>query len=199
MRHLPDYIQDIIDDFDKLPGIGPKTASRLVFNLLNRPEDVTKFAQDLAAANQQVRYCRECYNLTDKDVCPICADPTRDKSLICVVAHNQDVDSLEKTNEYRGLYHLLNGLLSPLDGITPDDLKIKELLQRIEKNGVKEIILALDQSLEGEATVIYLTKLLKKYHDLTISQLARGIPMGANIEYTDEVTLSSALINRKNI
>lgn len=199
MKHLPDYIQNIIDDFDKLPGIGPKTASRLVFNLLHRRDDVQKFSQDLAQAYQKLNYCRQCYNLTDHALCSICADPHRDKTIVCVVAHNQDVDSLEKTNQYKGLYHLLNGLLSPLDGITPDDLKIKELIKRIEKNGVKEIILALDQSLEGEATAIYLTKLLKKYTDITVSQLARGIPMGANIEYTDEVTLTSALKNRNKI
>lgn len=199
MKHLPDYIQRIIDDFDKLPGIGPKTASRLVFNLLNRKEDVQKFAQNLTEAYKNVNYCKECYNLTDREICLICSDPQRDKSMVCVVAHNQDVDSIEKTNQYSGLYHLLNGLLSPLDGITPDNLKIKELVKRIEKNGLKEIILALDQSLEGEATAIYLSKILKKYPALAVSQLARGIPMGANIEYTDEVTLSSALKNRNKL
>lgn len=199
MKHLPEYIQNIIDDFDKLPGIGPKTASRLVFNLLNRREDVKRFSDNLAEAYQKVNYCSECYNLTDKAICSICSNPQRDKTLVCVVAHNQDVESVEKTNQFNGLYHLLNGLLSPLDGVTPDDLKIKELLKRIEKNGIKEIILALDQSMEGEATTIYLSKLLKKYPAIIVSQLARGIPMGANIEYTDEVTLSSALKNRNKI
>ncbi|PWB38731.1 MAG: recombination protein RecR [Parcubacteria group bacterium] len=199
MKHLPDYIQRIIDDFDKLPGIGPKTASRLVFSLLNRKDDVQRFSENLAEAYQKVNYCEQCYNLTDKKFCSICSDPQRDQTVVCVVGHNQDVDSIEKTNQYNGLYHLLNGLLSPLEGVTPDDLKINELLKRIEKKELKEIILALDQSLEGEATAIYLTKILKKYPSVIVSQLARGIPMGANIEYTDEVTLSSALKNRNKL
>ena len=198
MKHLPDFIQKLIVEFDKLPGIGPKVATRLVFNLLHRKEDILKFAQALDQAAKMVHFCPQCFNLTDDGLCSICQDPHRDQKVICVVAHNQDVDAVEKTGEFDGTYHLLNGLLSPLEGLTPDKLKIKELTQRIKKDDIKEIILTLDQSMEGEATTIYLTKLLKDY-DIKISKLARGIPMGANIEYTDEVTLSSALKNRKNL
>ncbi|RJQ34881.1 recombination protein RecR [Candidatus Parcubacteria bacterium] len=198
MKHLPDFIQRLIDQFDKLPGIGPKTATRLVFDLLHRQDDVREFAEALTQAHNKIHFCPECFNLSDDGLCNICANPARDKSLVCVVAHNQDVEAIEKTGDFDGVYHLLNGLMSPLEGVTPDKLKIKELEKRLEKNVIKEIILALDQSMEGEATSIYLSKLLKNY-PLTVSQLARGIPMGANIEYTDEVTLSSALKNRKQI
>ena len=198
MNHLPDFIQKLIADFDKLPGIGPKSASRLVFNLLHRKEDIKELADNLNEAYNNVHFCPECFNLTDKGLCSICSNSNRDKMTICVVAQNQDVEAIEKTGNFNGCYHLLNGLLDPLEGITPDRLKITELTKRIEKNGVKEIILALDQSMEGEATVLYLKKLLGDY-PITISQLARGIPMGANIEYTDEATLSSALQNRKKL
>lgn len=156
------------------------------------------FATALNEACQKVHFCPQCFNLTDEGLCKICSDQKRNQSLICIVAHNQDVEALEKTGHFNGTYHLLNGLLSPLEGVTPDKLKIKELEERLKKNVVQEVILALDQSLEGEATTLYLTKLLKKY-PIEVSQLARGIPMGANIEYTDEVTLSSALENRKRL
>jgi recombination protein RecR len=196
--HLPDFIQRLIAEFDKLPGIGPKTASRLVFDLLHRKEDIKSFADALNDAHGQIHLCPQCFNLSDNDLCNICGNPNRDQTVVCVVAHNQDVEAVEKTGQFTGTYHLLNGVINPLDGITPDKLKISELEQRIVDKQVKEIILVLDQSMEGEATAIYLAKLLKKY-DITTSQLARGIPMGANIEYTDEITLSSALENRKKI
>lgn len=198
MKHLPNFIQQLISEFDKLPGIGPKTASRLVFNLLHRKEDIKSFAQSLEEAYDHIHFCPECFDLTDEGLCTICSNQQRDHSTICIVANNQDVESVERTNEFNGVYHLLNGLLSPLEGITPDKLKVKELVARIKKNKVKEIILALDQSMEGEATTIYLSKLLKNESTI-VSRLARGIPMGANIEYTDEVTLSSALQNRKRL
>ena len=198
MAHLPDFIQRLIAEFDKLPGIGPKTASRLVFDLLHRKEDIKSFADALNDAHGQIHLCPQCFNLSDNDLCNICGNPNRDQTVVCVVAHNQDVEAVEKTGQFTGTYHLLNGVINPLDGITPDKLKISELEQRIVDKQVKEIILVLDQSMEGEATAIYLAKLLKKY-DITTSQLARGIPMGANIEYTDEITLSSALENRKKI
>lgn len=149
-------------------------------------------------AYQKIHFCPECFNLTDNGLCSICADPQRTKTIICVVAGNQDVEAIEKTGDFSGVYHLLNGLLSPLEGLTPEKLKVNELIRRIKDRDVKEIILALDQSMEGEATSIYLSKLLSEY-PITVSQLARGIPMGANIEYTDEVTLSSALQNRKKL
>ena len=199
MAHLPDFIQKLISEFDKLPGIGPKTAGRLVFDLLHRKEDIKSLAEVLKEAYGKIQLCPRCFNLTDnQDLCQICNNPHRDKQLICVVAHNQDLEAVEKTGEFTGTYHLLNGLLSPLEGITPDKLKIKELEQRIIRDQVKEIILALDQSMEGEATIIYLAKILAQY-PANITQLARGIPMGANIEYTDEITLTSALKNRKKV
>ena len=198
MKHLPDFIQKLIAEFDKLPGIGPKTSTRLVFNLLHRKEDIRELSQALDVAYQNINLCPECQNLTDDGMCSICSDPGRDKTTICVVSGNQDVEAIEKTSQFNGVYHLLNGLLSPLEGVTPEKIKVRELIERIKKNGVKEIILALDQSMEGEATTLYLSKLLKDY-PVDISQLARGIPMGANIEYTDEVTLSSALQDRKKL
>jgi len=198
MKHLPDFIQKLIMEFDKLPGVGPKTSSRLVFNLLHRKEDIKELANALNIAYQNIHFCPECFDLTDDGLCSICKNPQRNKKIICVVANNQDVQAIEKTAEFDGVYHLLNGLLSPLEGLTPDKLKIKELIARIKNNGIAEVILALDQSLEGEATSIYLSKILKD-EAVKLSQLARGIPMGANIEYTDEVTLSSALKNRKEL
>jgi len=198
MKHLPDFIQRLIDEFDKLPGIGSKTSARLVFNLMHRKEDIKELAEALSAAYKNIHLCPKCYNLAENDLCNICANPQRDQNIICIVANNQDVEAIEKTAEFNGVYHLLNGLLSPLEGITPDKLKIKELANRIKNNGVREIILALDQSMEGEATSIYLSKFLQDY-PVTVTQLARGIPMGANIEYVDEITLSSALKNRKKM
>lgn len=199
MAHLPDFIQKLISEFDKLPGIGPKTASRLVFDLLHRKEDIKSFSESLREAYGKIQLCPQCFNLSDEQgLCNICNNPHRDKQIICVVAHNQDLEAVEKTGEFTGTYHLLNGLLSPLEGITPDKLKIKELEQRVSRDQAKEIILALDQSMEGEATIIYLAKILSPY-GVNITQLARGIPMGANIEYTDEITLTSALQNRKKV
>lgn len=198
MKHLPAFLQRLINEFDKLPGIGPKTSARLVFNLMHRKEDIKELSEALAEAYKNIHLCPQCYDLTDDGLCSICANPQRDKTTICVVANNQDVEAIEKTREFNGVYHLLNGLLSPLEGITPDKLKIKELAARIKNNGVSEIIIALDQSMEGEATTIYLSRFLQDYQ-VAVTQLARGIPMGANIEYTDEVTLSSALKNRKKL
>jgi len=197
MRHLPDFIQDLINQFDKLPGIGPKTAARLVFNILHRKEDMRSFAESLQTAHDKVHFCRQCFNLSDDGLCNICSDSSRDQTVICIVAHPQDIDSIEKTGQFNGVYHLLSGLLSPLEGITPDRLKINQLISRVETGNIKEVIIALDQSMEGETTTLYLTKLLKKYPP-ALSILGRGLPMGANIEYTDEVTLSSAIQNRKS-
>jgi recombination protein RecR len=198
MSYLPNFIKKLIEEFDKFPSIGPKTASRLIFNLLHRKDDIKILSDALNEAYEKIHFCPQCFNLTDEGLCNICNDIKRDKKNICIVSNNQDVEAIEKTKEFNGTYHLLNGLLSPLEGITPDKLRIKELLNRIKKDNVKEIILALDQSIEGEATIIYISKLLKDF-DIKITKLARGIPMGANIEYTDEITLSSALKNRKEI
>ena len=198
MQYLPDFIRKLIDEFDKLPGIGPKTSAKLVFDLLHRKEDIRELSQALDKAYKNIHFCPQCFDLSNDGLCNICKNPQRDQTVICVVAGNQDVDAIEKTNEFNGVYHLLNGLVSPLEGLTPDKLKIKELADRLAKNNIREVIIALDQSLEGEATTLYLSKRLKN-HSVKVSQLARGIPMGANIEYTDEVTLSSALKNRKEL
>ncbi len=198
MSYLPNFIKKLIEEFDKFPSIGPKTASRLIFNLLHRKDDIKILSDALNEAYEKIHFCPQCFNLTDEGLCNICNDIKRNKKNICIVSNNQDVEAIEKTKEFNGTYHLLNGLLSPLEGITPDKLKIKELLKRIKKDNVKEIILALNQSIEGEATIIYISKLLKDFN-IKITKLARGIPMGANIEYTDEITLSSALKNREKI
>ena len=198
MSYLPDFIKNLIDEFDKLPSIGPKTATRLVFNLLHRKEDIKSFSDSLKEAYDKIHFCPQCFNLTDEGLCNICNNSQREKETICIVAHNQDVEAVEKIGDFNGTYHLLNGLLSPLEGITPDKLRMKELEEIKKRDNVKEIILALDQSMEGEATIIYISKLLKD-HDINITKLARGIPMGANIEYTDEITLSSAFNNRKKV
>ncbi len=198
MSYLPNFIKKLIEEFDKFPSIGPKTASRLIFNLLHRKDDIKILSAALNEAYEKIHFCPQCFNLTDEGLCNICNDIKRNKKNICIVSNNQDVEAIEKTKEFNGTYHLLNGLLSPLEGITPDKLKIKELLKRIKKDNVKEIILALNQSIEGEATIIYISKLLKDFN-IKITKLARGIPMGANIEYTDEITLSSALKNREKI
>jgi recombination protein RecR len=198
MRGFPTPIQKVVDHFDELPGIGPKHAARLALYLVSSKEYAEKFARDLDAAIASVRFCTQCQIITDSEFCETCKDLSRNQKIICVVAHIQDVDPIERTGKHTGTYHILHGTLSPIEGITPDQIKLKELLQRITKQGVEEVILALDATAEGEATVLYLTKVLKEL-PITVTKLARGIPVGSNIEYTDEVTLSSALENRRKL
>ncbi len=195
MNYSSEAVERAIHELSKLPGIGRKSAQRLVFFLLKRPaEEVGGLAQALNELHEKVRYCSRCFNITEQDPCPICSDPLRDRRLICVVEEANDVVALEKTGEFKGLYHVLGGALSPLDGIGPDDLKIKALLLRLSE-GIEEIILATNPNTEGEATALYLARLLKPM-EIRLSRIARGIPVGADIEYADELTLSRAMAGR---
>jgi recombination protein RecR len=206
MSKFPSSIQNLIDEFNKLPGIGPKTAEKLVFYLLKQSKtELSSFAQALEHVKDRITICSLCQNIAEKSPCHICQDPKRDKTTICIVAETQDMAVIESTGEYHGLYHILGGTLNTLEGITPDQLKIKELLARIipplnkgGQGGVKEIILALNPDLEGETTILYLTKILKPYK-VRITRLARGLPMGSDLEYADEVTLSNALKGRREV
>ncbi len=198
MNNLPSFIQKLVDHFDKLPGIGPKTATKLVFYLLQDDQEVKRFASDLEDASQKIIFCSECQNVSDQTICNICSDKNRNKKQICVVSSSQDLQAVEKAHIYEGLYHILHGTINPIEGITPDRLKITELLGRIKNHNVQEVILALDQTMDGEATAMYLIKVLKPL-GVKITRPARGLPVGSNIEYADEVTLSSALENRREI
>ncbi|PIP17716.1 MAG: recombination protein RecR [Parcubacteria group bacterium CG23_combo_of_CG06-09_8_20_14_all_35_9] len=201
MNYFPPAIQNLIDEFNKLPGIGPKTSERFVFYLLKQSEEeIEKFAKAIENLKKKITICSQCYNFSEKDPCPICTDPRRDKSLLCVVAYPQDLQAIEKTNEYKGLYHILGGILNPIEGIGPKELKIQELLKRVKKpnSKIQEIILGLNPDLEGEATAIYLAKLLRPLK-IKVARLARGLPMGSDLQYADEVTLSNALEGRKEM
>ncbi|MDN5344349.1 MAG: recombination protein RecR [Clostridia bacterium] len=197
--HYPEALNKLMVALGKLPGIGPKTAQRLAFYLLNAPADE---ARDLAAAileaRRQTHYCSVCGNLTDRDPCRLCTDLGRDDSVICVVEEARDIVALEKTRQYRGLYHVLQGALSPVDGIGPDQLNIKGLLQRLQGGTVKEVLLATNADTEGEATALYLARLLKPL-GLKVTRLAYGIPVGSDLEYADEITLARALSGRREM
>lgn len=204
---LPSSIKKLINQFTKLPGIGEKTAQRLVFYLIKQPkEELEIFSKTLASLKDKVVYCSVCQNLAETNPCPLCKDPLRDRSCICVVGEPLDVVALENTGEYKGLYHVLGGSISPIDGIGPEQLKIKELIQRLKdkKEEIKEVILANNPSLEGEATAMYLAKLIKPLTcpsaglgQVKITRIARGLPVGGDLEYADEITLSNALKGRK--
>lgn len=200
MIFYPSSVKNLIEQFTRLPGIGPKTAERLVFYLLKQPkENLVKFGLTLQNLQNKITVCQQCYNFAETNPCLICQDKKRNQKLICVVAKPQDIIALEKTNEYQGVYHILGGLIDPLEGITPDKLKIKELVERIKKDGVLEIILALNSDMPGETTILYLTKLLKQFKNIKISRLAQGLPIGSELEYADEITLSNALKGRKEV
>jgi recombination protein RecR len=190
-----DSIEQLAEQFAQLPGIGRKTAHRLALYVLKMErEEVSALAQALVNVKDRVRYCSVCSNITENDPCAICSNPKRDRSAICVVEEPNDVLALERTHEFKGLYHVLGGALSPLDGIGPDDLRVKELLPRV-KNGIEEVILALNPNVEGETTTLYLSKLLKPL-GITVTRIARGLPMGSDLEFADEATLSRALEGR---
>ncbi len=195
----PKSIAALIEHFQKFPSVGPKSAQRMAFYMLRMPEsEVQKFAQAILDAKRNTRTCEICFNLSTTSPCEICTNPKRDRSTICVVAETKDLIAIEKTNEFKGLYHVLQGLISPMDGIGADDIRIKELLSRLTSEEVKEIILALPPSVEGEATSLYLTKLIKPF-GIKISRIAFGLPVGADLEYADEITIAKAIEGRREI
>lgn len=192
-------LKSLIEHFEQLPGIGHKTAVRLAFFVLSEPEDKAKsFAEAIVKAKEAIHCCKICQDLTDADVCSICASPKRDKSIICVVEDPKDVLAMEKTGEYNGLYHVLHGVISPMDGIGPDDIKSRELLTRLASEDVAEVIMATNLTVEGEATASYLARLIKPF-GIKVTRIARGVPVGGDLEYVDEVTLSMALEGRSEI
>ena len=192
-------VQKLIEEFEKLPGIGRKTAQRLAFHVLNLPEDrVVGFAKALVDAKRKIKDCSICHNLTDTDPCPICSSEKRDHSVICVVQNSRDVVAMERVREYRGLYHVLNGLISPLDGTGPDDINIRSLVKRVANGKVSEVILATSPTVEGEATAVYIAKILKPLGVKT-TRIAQGISVGGDLEYADEVTLYKSLEGRREI
>lgn len=192
-------VQDLIDEFAKLPGVGPKGATRIAFHLLNSDHhDVTRLAEVLREVKEKVRFCKECYNVAQNEHCRICADNRRDQTSICVVEEPKDVLAVERTREFRGKYHVLGGAISPIDGIGPDDLRIKELMSRLASNSVSEVILATDPNLEGEATATYLARLLSPL-GLKVTRLASGLPVGGDLEYADEITLGRAFEGRRQV
>jgi recombination protein RecR len=197
--YYPEPITKLIDSFMKLPGIGPKTAARLAFYVLTMKEDtVLEFAKALVNAKRDLSYCSICGHITDKDPCYICEDQHRDRSMICVVQEPKDVIAMEKMKEYNGLYHVLHGSISPIEGIGPEDIKIPELLKRLQDENVKELILATNPNIEGEATAMYISRLVKP-SGIKVTRIAHGLPVGGDLEYADEVTLSKALEGRREI
>jgi recombination protein RecR len=187
----------LIDEFQKLPGIGPKSAQRLAFHVLKQaPEDVRSFSDALLDARDKIGYCQRCFNLSAQDICEVCSQPGRKPVLLCIVAEPKDLYALERTGEFRGVYHVLQGLISPLEGIGPEDLKIKELLARLSDPGVEEVILALPPSIEGDTTSLYLSRMIKPL-DIRLTRIAFGLPVGADLEYADNMTITRALQGRQ--
>ncbi len=192
-------IQDLIDELSRLPGIGPKSAQRLAFHIVKAPpEDARRLSEALLGAKDRVRFCRQCYTVSEGDLCRVCRDPGRDPSVICVVEEPKDQAAVEKAGVIRGRYHVLGGAISPLEGIGPDDLRVQELLDRVQRDGVQEVILATNPNLEGNATAMYVAALLKPT-GILVTRLASGLPVGGDLEYADEVTLSQALEGRREM
>lgn len=199
MQFFPAALQNLTDQFARLPGIGGKTAQRLAFHVLELPlEDAQAFANAILEAKKQVHTCPICQNLTDREVCPICDDDSRDKSTVCVVAEPRDVIAMERSREYRGVYHVLHGVISPLNHVTQEDIKVRELLKRVASGEIHEIIMATNPDTEGEATAMYISRLLRPM-EVKVTRLAYGVPVGSQLEYTDEVTLSRALEGRQEM
>ena len=197
MQYFPASLQNLTDQFARLPGIGGKTAQRLAFHVLEVPqEEAQAFADAILEAKRRVHTCPICQNLTDREICPICDDPTRDRSVICVVAEPKDVIAMERSREFNGVYHVLHGVISPLNHVSQDDLKIKELLTRVGQGEVREVIMATNPDTEGEATAMYISRLLRPM-EIKVTRLAYGVPVGSQLEYADEVTLSRALEGRQ--
>jgi recombination protein RecR len=190
-------IQDLIDELGRLPGIGPKSAQRIAFHIIQSEHvDTSRLVEVLRTVKEKVKFCKECGNLSEEELCRICRDERRDKNVICVVEESKDVIAIEKTREFRGRYHVLGGAISPIDGIGPEQLRIKELLTRLQNADIEEVIIATDPNLEGEATATYLSRMLKPL-GIKISRLASGLPVGGDLEYADEVTLGRAFEGRK--
>ena len=199
MAGLIKPLNNVYDQLRRLPGVGSKSALRIAYHIIDMSEeDVRRLADTLVQAKREIHFCRICHNLTDGDVCAVCGDPKRDKSIVCVVEQPQDAMAMERSHGYTGVYHILHGCLSPLDGIGPEDLTIRELMQRIDAGGIKEIILATNSNVEGEATARYLTQLLRT-KEVVISRIAHGLPIGSDLEYVDELTLAKALENRTRV
>ncbi|OAB47747.1 recombination mediator RecR [Paenibacillus antarcticus] len=197
--YYPEPIAKLIESFTRLPGIGPKTASRLAFHVITMKEDdVIDFAKALVSVKRNLHYCSVCCNITDTDPCRICQDKTRDPSVICVVQDHKDVVAIERTKEFNGYFHVLQGAISPMEGIGPDDIRLKELLNRLTDERVKELILATNANIEGEATAMYVSRLIRHF-DIKVTRIAHGLPVGGDLEYADEVTLSKALEGRREL
>ncbi|HWE53909.1 MAG TPA: recombination mediator RecR [Acidimicrobiales bacterium] len=192
-------VQDLIDELGRLPGIGPKSAQRIAFHLLKLPpEDAVRLAVAITTVKEKVRWCQRCYNISESEECEVCSDDRRDGTVVCVVEEPRDVVAIEKTREFRGRYHVLQGAISPIDGIGPDKLRIRELLARLQPEGIEELILATNPNIEGDATAMYLTALLKDL-PVKVTQLASGLPVGGDLEYADEITLGRALEGRRTL
>ncbi len=199
MQYFPAALQELADQFARLPGIGGKTAQRLAFHVLSLPmEDAQALADAILAAKEEIHTCPVCQNLTDREICPICDDDTRDHGTICVVAEPRDVIAMERAREYDGVYHVLHGVISPLNHVTQEDIRIKELLSRVASGGVREVIMATNPDTEGEATAMYISRLLRPL-EVKVTRLAYGVPAGSQLEYADDVTLSRALNGRQEI
>jgi recombination protein RecR len=199
MSATPAALAALIEELIRLPGIGPKTAQRLAFHLLKVPrEEAAALAEAVVALKDRTRFCARCYNIAEEELCGVCRDPRRDGQLLCVVEEVNDLLAVEKSREYRGLYHVLGGSLSPLEGRGPDQIRGKEMVARLEAGGVREVILATNPNVEGEATALYLLRLLKPF-PVKVTRIARGLPMGGDLEYADEVTLARALEGRREI
>ena len=191
-------IQDLIDELGRLPGVGPKSAQRIAFHIIQSDRvDVTRLAEVLKTVKERVKFCMICGNISEEDLCKICRDPRRDKTAICVVEESKDVLAIEKTREFKGTYHVLGGAISPIDGVGPENLRIKELMTRLSETTISEIIIATDPNLEGEATATYLTRLIKPL-GIKVSRLASGLPVGGDLEYADEITLGRAFEGRRS-
>lgn len=197
--YYPEPISKLIDSFMKLPGIGPKTAVRLAFYVLNmKDDDVLNFANALVNAKRELTHCSICGHITDKEVCAVCSDPHRDESIICVVEDPKDVIAMEKMKEFNGRYHVLNGVISPMDGIGPEDINVADLLKRLKNEEVEELILATNPNIEGEATAMYISRLVKP-SGIKTTRIAHGLPVGGDLEYADEVTLAKSLEGRREL
>ena len=197
--YYPEPVGRLINELTKLPGIGPRTAQRLAFHILQQPTiNVERLAQAIVRARKKTGYCSNCWNITDRDPCVLCSSKQRDQGIICVVQDTRDVIAMEKTREFKGVYHVLGGAISPMDGIGPDDIKLKELLERLQNGKVREIILATNPTVEGEATAMYMAKLIKPL-GVKVSRIAHGLPVGGDLDYVDEVTLIKAMEGRREM